>query len=126
VQQLLILAEASEPQNYRLQPVDPATAMQEVLDYMAPVAEQQAVELRLLVDADAHEWLADQGPGVAPEHLARIFERFWRSKERREDGAGLGLSICHEIATPHGWTLVAQRGAAGLEITARMRPPSGP
>ena len=163
VQQLLILAEASEPQNYRIQPVAPASAMQEALDYMAPVAEQQQVGLRLVVDADAHEWradrgalftlvknllenaiqhspggeavtvhaaasrftVADQGPGVAEENLARIFERFWRGKERREDGAGLGLSICQEIATAHAWDLAARRGARGLEVSVRMAPVGG-
>jgi signal transduction histidine kinase len=158
VQQLLILAEASEPQNYRIQPVAPASAMQEALDYMAPVAERQRVPLRLVVDPDAREWqadrgalftlvknllenaiqhspggepvtvhaaangfiVADQGPGVAEEHLARIFERFWRGKERREDGAGLGLSICQEIATAHAWELAARRGERGLEVSVRM------
>lgn len=163
VQQLLILAEASEPQNYRIQPVAPASAMQEALDYMAPVAEQQQVALRLVVDADACEWradrgalftlvknllenaiqhspggeavtvhaaasgftVADQGPGVAEENLARIFERFWRGKERREDGAGLGLSICQEIATAHAWDLAARRGTRGLEVSVRMASAGG-
>src|SRR5260221_6253854 len=50
----------------------------------------------------------DQGRGVPPEDLPRIFERFWRSSERRDLGAGLGLPICLEIARAHGWTLTAQ------------------
>jgi signal transduction histidine kinase len=158
VQQLLILAEASEPQNYRIAPVDPVAAMREAIDYMAPVAEQQQVPLRLVVEEDAREWhadrgalftlvknllenaiqhsgsgdavtvhagpagftVADQGPGVAPENLARIFERFWRGKERREDGAGLGLSICQEIATAHEWRLLARPGLRGLEVSVLM------
>ena len=45
----------------------------------------------------------DKGPGVPPELRPRIFERFWRSRERRSSGvgAGLGLSIVSEIAGAH-------------------------
>jgi signal transduction histidine kinase len=45
----------------------------------------------------------DRGPGVSEADLPRIFDRFWRGKHRRDVGAGLGLSICREIATVHGW-----------------------
>ncbi|KEH08953.1 hypothetical protein GY14_15890 [Delftia tsuruhatensis] len=65
----------------------------------------------------------DQGRGVPPEDLPRIFERFWRSSERRDLGAGLGLPICLEIARAHGWTLTALPGATGLEIQARFAGP---
>ncbi len=70
--------------------------------------------------------VADQGRGVAAEDLGRIFERFWRSSERRDLGAGLGLPICLEIARAHGWTLTARPGAVGLEIRVRFdgRPPA--
>lgn len=46
----------------------------------------------------------DNGPGVPAELKQRIFERFWRSRERRSSGvgAGLGLSIVSEIARAHG------------------------
>jgi signal transduction histidine kinase len=45
----------------------------------------------------------DRGPGVPPDLKERIFERFWRSRERRSSGvgAGLGLSIVSEIAGAH-------------------------
>lgn len=65
----------------------------------------------------------DQGRGVPPEDLPRIFERFWRSSERRDLGAGLGLPICLEIARAHGWTLTALPGATGLEIQVRFEGP---
>lgn len=51
----------------------------------------------------ADRWLvsvSDTGPGIAPEHLPRIFDRFYRVDPSRTgdgDGAGLGLAICRSI-----------------------------
>ncbi|BBF99872.1 MULTISPECIES: sensor histidine kinase [Pseudonocardia] len=48
-------------------------------------------------------WVADTGPGVAPEDRTRVFRRFARGENApRSDGAGLGLSIVEAIATTHG------------------------
>lgn len=58
--------------------------------------------------------LRDWGPGVNEEQLAHLFVRFWRGAHRRDHGAGLGLAICQEIATAHGWTLTVQRENPGL------------
>jgi signal transduction histidine kinase len=44
----------------------------------------------------------DQGPGIAPEHAERIFERFYRVPGHKKLGMGLGLSIAREIAEAHG------------------------
>jgi signal transduction histidine kinase len=69
----------------------------------------------VLLRADANRFsVRDQGPGVPPADLPKLFTRFWRSAERRDLGAGLGLSICHEIATAHGWHLQARRGEPGM------------
>lgn len=49
--------------------------------------------------------VADTGPGIAAEHLAHLFERFYRadsSRNRSTGGAGLGLAICKTIAEAHG------------------------
>ncbi len=54
--------------------------------------------------------VADEGVGIAPESLARVFERFARSdasRSRREGGAGLGLSIVAAVARAHGGTCTA-------------------
>lgn len=69
------------------------------------------------VEVDAtHLAVRDWGPGVPQDQLAQIFVRFWRGAHRRDDGAGLGLSICQEIALAHGWTLVAVRAQPGLRV----------
>ncbi len=65
----------------------------------------------------------DEGDGIAPEHLGELFKRFWRGPARRDNGAGLGLSICFEIATAHGWRLTARNGnAGGAEFQVEFAP----
>jgi signal transduction histidine kinase len=58
--------------------------------------------------------VADEGPGVAPEHREAVFERFWRSPEPSGDGpgTGLGLTIVRQITHRHGGevTLQSERG----------------
>ncbi len=55
--------------------------------------------------ADAVVKVIDHGPGIAPEHAHRIFERFHRSdpgKSRDQGGSGLGLSIAAAVIAAHG------------------------
>ena len=54
--------------------------------------------------------VSDTGPGIAPEHVPRIFDRFYRADPARGGGAGLGLSIAKSIAELHGGTLTATSG----------------
>lgn len=55
--------------------------------------------------ADGEEvrmWVRDEGVGIAPEHQARVFERFERNDDRGIEGSGLGLTIVRSIAQAHG------------------------
>jgi two-component system OmpR family sensor kinase len=56
----------------------------------------------------------DHGPGLKPEALARVFDRFWRSPEARsQPGTGLGLSIVRGIVTAHDGTVEMQSSPTG-------------
>jgi signal transduction histidine kinase len=67
-------------------------------------------------------WVADTGTGVAPEHLDKIFDRFYRvDSARRGGGAGLGLSICKWIAETHGGSISADSTPGqGTTVTVRL------
>jgi signal transduction histidine kinase len=56
----------------------------------------------------------DTGPGIPPEDLERIFDRFWQADSADRRGAGLGLAIVKAIVTAHGGTIgVTSRVGAG-------------
>lgn len=70
----------------------------------------------------------DDGPGLPPEHLAHVFERFFRGgagsrREREEanEGSGLGLAIVKEIVERHDGRVRAEaRSPRGLEIQVEL------
>ena len=154
VQQLLLLAEASEANNYRFTLVTVKDLVQEVMAYLQRMADTAGVDLAVFDTAGEVSWQADRGalftllknllenaiqhapakttvsvviqsdavtvrdcgPGIDAEQLPLMFERFWRGAHRRDQGAGLGLAICQEIALAHGWRLIAERAEPGLRF----------
>jgi signal transduction histidine kinase len=67
--------------------------------------------------------VADQGPGIAPEHHQKIFERFYRvdkARSRSEGGAGLGLAIVKWSVERMGGT-VELKSEAGRGSIFRVR-----
>jgi two-component system sensor histidine kinase MprB len=56
----------------------------------------------------------DHGPGIAPEDLPHVFDRFWRAPGARGlPGAGLGLAIVRQVAEAHGGSVRAEAAGAG-------------
>jgi signal transduction histidine kinase len=85
-------------------------------------------DLQLRVERDGVDAVlvvSDEGPGIAPEHLPMIFERFWRADQARRRGglagAGLGLAIARENANLIGadLTVVSDPGR-GTRFTVRL------
>lgn len=58
-------------------------------------------------------YVEDNGPGIAPEHRERVFERFYRILGSGQSGSGLGLSIVAEVAKRHGAELSLTEGTGG-------------
>jgi two-component system, OmpR family, sensor histidine kinase ChvG len=56
--------------------------------------------------------VTDRGPGIPPEHLPRIFERFYTTDAER-DGTGLGLAIVKSVALSHGGTVEVETPSEG-------------
>ena len=65
--------------------------------------------------------VTDTGPGIGPEHLPHIFERFYRADRARTPtagGAGIGLAIAKHVAARHGGTITAtSQTGTGTTIT---------
>ncbi|HEX7744516.1 MAG TPA: ATP-binding protein [Micromonosporaceae bacterium] len=108
-----------------------ATAVANLVENaIAYSAEDTRVVIRTGGDPDFVEIaVADQGIGIAPDELDRIFERFYRSDQARSratGGTGLGLAIVKHIATNHGGRVqVASTLGGGSRFTLRLpaRPP---
>ncbi|MCS6811750.1 MAG: phosphate regulon sensor histidine kinase PhoR [Tepidimonas sp.] len=80
---------------------------------------------RLLPDDGVEFYVHDDGPGIAPEHLPRLTERFYRvdrSRSRETGGTGLGLAIVKHVAQRHGGQLLID-SVLGHGSTFRLRLP---
>jgi PAS domain S-box-containing protein len=82
--------------NLILNAVEAMGSVEERQRMLSVVTEQRAADVRIAVH--------DSGPGIDPEHLQRVFEPFYTTKE---SGLGMGLSICRSIIAAHGGRLWA-------------------
>ena len=65
--------------------------------------------------------VADQGSGLPPEVLPRIFDKFYRAPGVQRGGVGLGLSITRGLVEAHGGTITAENySQGGISFTIRL------
>ncbi len=134
---LVRLGKRARALEWRVSIADPLTieadrqALRQVLVNLLANARDAAgswVEIALAAGADgafAEIRITDDGPGVSPDAVERIFEPFFTSKPPGE-GTGLGLAVCHRIVDEHRGHLEL---LADLPTTFRVRLPrvsSGP
>jgi len=94
-----------------------------LLSDLKRLADGGRIDIELRADSVAQVarlTVRDDGIGIVPEHLPRLFERFYRGQHARErnvgsSGTGLGLSICKAIVHSHGGTIEVQ--SAPHELT---------
>lgn len=98
--------------------------LENALRYSLP----QSGPVRVSVEAAGAESrvrVEDDGSGIPPEDLSRLFEPFFRvdrSRSRSTGGYGLGLSLCRRIMQAHGGTIEARnRPGRGAEFTLTFR-----
>jgi signal transduction histidine kinase len=73
-------------------------------------------------DNEARVVVEDNGCGIAPDHLPRIFDRFYRvDRSRGSEGTGLGLALVKSIAQLHGGSIdVVSHLGGGTRFTLRF------
>ncbi len=84
----------------------------------------QAQDGQLLVS------VADRGPGIPPEELERIFDKFYRVRTLQRDtsGSGLGLAVCRGLVEAHGgriWAENREGGGAVFRFTLPLKSTEG-
>ena len=57
--------------------------------------------------------VSDNGPGIAPDERARVFDRFYRALGTKTSGTGLGLAIVKRIVDIHHGTVTIEDGLDG-------------
>ncbi len=100
---------------------DPARLRQVVDNLLRNVrvhtpADAPAVVIVRANDTHARLIVDDNGPGIDPQNLAHVFDRFWRrdqSRTRATGGAGLGLAIVAALVEAHHGTVTASQGETG-------------
>jgi two-component system OmpR family sensor kinase len=107
-----------------------ATGLRQVIDNLLGNVRAHTPEgttTEVVVDDDGRGaviTVADTGPGMSPDQVAHVFERFYRSdpsRSRLHGGAGLGLSIVSAIVAAHGGTVSASSvEGQGTTFTVRL------
>ena len=113
--------------------IDPERIAQVLLNLLSNAQRYtlEAGQITLAVQESSSELqvsVSDTGPGIAPEDLPHVFERFWRgdrSRTRASGGAGLGLAIAKQFVEAHGgriWVESPPRQGATFTFSLPLAP----
>lgn len=84
-------------------------------------APHKVVEIGCRIQRDRVEfWVRDHGPGIAPQHLKRIFRLFYRAEDeltRETGGTGIGLALVHELTGAMGGSVAVENTDPGVRFT---------
>lgn len=125
----LTIAESKLPLIVRGDPDELQTALLNILGNAvkySPDGVQVRVTVEVMHDAWVRISVTDQGIGISPAHLKRIFRRFYRVPARnvlRTKGTGLGLYLVRTIARQHGGDATAQSAGEGHGTTVILELP---
>lgn len=64
--------------------------------------------------------IEDNGGGVAPDEITKLFQRFYRAEHQSRSGSGIGLAIVKEIIHRHHGNITAENGEYGLKMSISM------
>lgn len=119
--------EIAIPDDLPLVPVDYAQMEQVFINLLnnsikyAPSGSLIKINATVMKENNLQVSVFNQGPQVIPEHLDRIFDKFYRVTEpERVSGTGLGLSICKGIVEAHGGRIWAENVAGGLAFNLTL------
>jgi two-component system sensor histidine kinase MprB len=113
-----------QPSTVRVEADRVERAVSNLVDNALKYGEGQPVEVAV---RDGTVTVRDHGPGVPDEHLAHVFDRFYRAPEARgAPGSGLGLSIVQQVAASHGGTVEVANGPGGGAVFSLRLPTADP
>lgn len=105
---------------------DIAIGLDNLIDNAVSYTDSGSVTIRVSASEETvHLSVTDTGPGIAPEHRARIFERFYRvdpARSRESGGTGLGLALVKHVAERVGGS-IAVESAPGSGSTFTLTVP---
>jgi two-component system, OmpR family, sensor histidine kinase KdpD len=88
--------------------------------YTAP-----GIRIRITAKVEGEQFIlavADRGPGIPPQDINRVFDKFYRAPGSPPGTSGLGLSICKGLVEAHGGTISAENRPTrgGARFTVRL------